>query len=58
MVTMIEGAHVNHVPIMTCGTGLAAIRDFYASHFIPKMPPDTKNQDGSRLAHNQRVADR
>ena len=29
------------VPVMTGGVGHAELRQFYATHFIPKMPPDT-----------------
>ncbi|MDH4408928.1 MAG: hypothetical protein QE273_04860, partial [Verrucomicrobiales bacterium] len=39
MATMIEGGHINHVPTMTGGQGLKAIRDFYTRFFIPQMPP-------------------
>lgn len=57
MTTMIEGAHVNHVPTMTGGTGLAAIRDFYATHFIPKMPPDTETVLVSRTIGETQIVD-
>ena len=40
MATMVEPAHVNHVPTMTGGTGMPAIARFYERHFIPKMPPE------------------
>ena len=40
MATMVEDAYVNHIPVMTGGVGHAALRQFYATHFIPKMPPD------------------
>jgi carboxymethylenebutenolidase len=33
--------HLNHVPVMTGGVGRDEIRTFYATRFIPKMPPDT-----------------
>ena len=38
--TMVEDAYVNHVPVLTGGSGKAELRAFYATHFIPKMPPD------------------
>ena len=38
--TMVDDAYVNHIPVMTGGTGKPALREFYATHFIPKMPPD------------------
>jgi carboxymethylenebutenolidase len=40
LATMVEDAYVNHVPTLTGGSGKAALRDFYAVHFIPRMPPD------------------
>ncbi len=40
LATMVEDAYVNHVPIMTGGFGKAELRQFYSTHFIPKMPPD------------------
>ncbi len=40
LATMVEDAYVNHVPVMTGGSGKAELREFYATHFIPKMPPD------------------
>ncbi len=39
--TMTEDAYVNHIPVMTGGIGKQHLREFYAQHFIPKMPPDT-----------------
>jgi carboxymethylenebutenolidase len=38
--TMVPDAYVNHIPVMTGGLGHAQLRQFYATHFIPKMPPD------------------
>jgi len=38
--TMVEDAYVNHVPVMTGGLGKPELRQFYSTHFIPKMPPD------------------
>jgi carboxymethylenebutenolidase len=37
---MVEDAYVNHVPVLTGGSGKAALRDFYGQDFIPCMPPD------------------
>jgi carboxymethylenebutenolidase len=39
---MVEDAYVNHVPAMTGGVGHAELRQFYATHFIPKMPPNKR----------------
>lgn len=40
--TMVEDAYVNHIPVLTGGSGKRELREFYATHFIPKMPPDTE----------------
>lgn len=57
MATMIEGGHVNHVPTMTGGQGLIAIRDFYTRFFIPQMPPDTKTTPISRTIGQTQIVD-
>ncbi|MBM4099880.1 MAG: hypothetical protein FJ260_08005, partial [Planctomycetes bacterium] len=57
MATMVEPAHVNHVPTMTGGTGFPAISAFYAAHFIPRMPPDTKVTPVSRTIGESRIVD-
>jgi carboxymethylenebutenolidase len=38
--TMVEDAYVDHVPVLTGGSGKAELTEFYSTHFIPKMPPD------------------
>jgi carboxymethylenebutenolidase len=38
--TMVEDAHVDHVPVLTGGSGKAELTEFYSTQFIPKMPPD------------------
>jgi carboxymethylenebutenolidase len=55
--TMVEGAHVNHVPTMTGGTGLAVVRDFYTRFFIPQMPADTTTELVSRTVGTSQVVD-
>ena len=57
MRTMVEPAHVNHVPTMTGGTGFEAIRSFYGAHFIPKMPPDTAVTPVSRTIGETQIVD-
>jgi carboxymethylenebutenolidase len=57
MATMIEGGHINHVPTMTGGQGLKAIRDFYTRFFIPQMPPDTKTTPVSRTIGDTQIVD-
>src|SRR5205814_5751780 len=38
--TMVGDAYVDHVPVLTGGAGQAELRQFYSTHFTPKMPPD------------------
>ncbi len=38
--TMVDDAYVNHIPVMTGGSGKAELRQFYATNFIPRMPAD------------------
>ena len=40
--TMSDDNYVNHVPVMTGGRGRNEMLTFYGSHFIPKMPADTR----------------
>ena len=35
-----DDAYVNHIPVLTGGSGKPELHQFYATHFIPKMPPD------------------
>lgn len=54
--TMVEDAYVNHVPVLTGGSGKAALREFYSKDFIPAMPPDTTLTPISRtIGENQLV---
>ncbi len=57
MATMIEGAHINHIPTMTGGTGLDAIAAFYGTHFIPRIPPDTETVLVSRTVGDNQIVD-
>ena len=41
LATMVEDAYVNHIPVLTGGSGKNALRLFYSRDFIPSMPPDT-----------------
>jgi carboxymethylenebutenolidase len=42
LATMVEDAYVNHIPVLTGGVGKDELREFYSTHFIPQMPPDTE----------------
>jgi carboxymethylenebutenolidase len=55
--TMSARPHLNHVPVMTGGVGRDAIRTFYATRFIPKMPPDAGIELISRTIGRDRIVD-
>jgi len=57
METMVAEPYVNHVPTMTGGVGQKALHDFYATHFIPKLPADTKQKLVSRTIGSNRIVD-
>lgn len=57
MTTMVAEPYVNHVPTMTGGVGQKALHEFYATHFIPKLPADTKLIPVSRTVGENRVVD-
>jgi len=48
LATMVDDAYVNHVPVMTGGSGKAELQQFYSRHFIPRMPPDVAMTPVSR----------
>jgi carboxymethylenebutenolidase len=55
--TMVEDAYVNHIPVMTGGSGKAALREFYGTDFIPAMPPDTTLTPISRTVGKDQLVD-
>lgn len=56
LATMVDDAYVNHIPVMTGGSGKEALRAFYSQDFISHMPPDTKLIPVSRtIGENQLV---
>ena len=57
LATMVEDAYVNHIPVLTGGVGQAALRQFYATHFIPKMPPDMAMTPISRTIGTDQLVD-
>jgi carboxymethylenebutenolidase len=57
LATMVEDAHVNHVPVMTGGCGKDQLRAFYSRDFIPSMPPDTKLTPISRTVGEDQLVD-
>ena len=57
LATMVDDAYVNHVPVLTGGTGKDALRDFYSRDFIPSMPPDTTLTPISRTVGENQLVD-
>jgi carboxymethylenebutenolidase len=57
LATMVDDAYVNHVPVMTGGSGKEALRAFYSQDFIPHMPPDTKLIPISRTVGENQLVD-
>src|SRR5882724_3189335 len=55
--TMVSDAYVNHVPVLTGGVGTDELREFYATRFIPQMPPDTSITPVSRTIGVDRIVD-
>jgi carboxymethylenebutenolidase len=55
--TMTPDAHVNLVPVLTGGVGSEQVREFYAAHFIPKMPPDIEIVPISRTIGSESLVD-
>lgn len=57
LATMVSDAYVDHVPVMTGGRGHDELRRFYATHFIPKMPPDMAMTPVSRTVGADQLVD-
>ena len=57
MATMADAPNVNHVPVLTGGVGRDQVRAFYATHFIPQMPPDLEISPVSRTVGTERIVD-
>ena len=57
MRTMTDEPHVNHVPVMTGGSGRDNVRDFYSKHFIPYQPEDVDLALVSRTVGSDTVVD-
>ena len=57
MTTMIAEPYVNHVPVMTGGTGHGETLRFYKHHFIPTAPKDSALVPISRTTGADRVVD-
>jgi carboxymethylenebutenolidase len=57
LVTMVEDAYVNNIPVMTGGVGKPALREFYSKYFIPQMAPDTELIPISRTIGTDQLVD-
>src|SRR6266550_3626372 len=57
LATMVEGAYVNHIPVLTGGVGKDELREFYSKRFIPQMPPDTEMTPVSRTIGEDQLVD-
>ena len=54
---MVEDAYVNHIPVLTGGSGRDELREFYSKRFIPQMPPDTEMTSVSRTIGEDQIVD-
>ena len=57
LATMAEDAYVNHIPVLTGGSGRDELREFYSKRFIPQMPPDTVMTPVSRTIGEDQIVD-
>jgi carboxymethylenebutenolidase len=57
LATMVEDASVNHIPVLTGGSGQHELREFYSKRFIPQMPPDTEMTPVSQTIGENQIVD-
>src|SRR5437867_286752 len=57
LATMVEDAYVNHIPVLTGGSGRDELGEFYSKRFIPQMPPDTEMTPVSRTIDEDQIVD-
>jgi carboxymethylenebutenolidase len=57
LATMVENAYVNHIPVLSGGSGQEELREFYSKRFIPQMPPDTEMTPVSRTIGEDQIVD-
>ena len=57
LATMVDDAYVNHIPVLTGGSGRDELREFYSRRFIPQMPPDTEMTPVSRTIGEDQLVD-
>ena len=57
LATTVKDAYVNHIPVLTGGSGKPALRAFYSRDFIPCMPPETTRTTVSRTVGENQIVD-
>ena len=57
MATMADESHLLNVPVLSGGEGLAAIKAFYGTYFIPQIPDDFENVLVSRTVGDTQIVD-
>ena len=57
LATMVDDAYVNHIPVLTGGSGRDELHEFYSKRFIPQMPPDTEMTSVSRTIGEDQIVD-
>ena len=57
LATMTENAHVFLIPSGTGGMGKEGVRDFYANHFLPYIPPDVELVTVSETSGQDRLVE-
>ena len=55
--TMAEQPYVLTVPVPNGGVGRDGVRDYYSTHFLPQIPPDTEMTPISRTVGHDRIVD-
>ncbi len=55
--TMTENPYVLAIPCGTGGVGRAGVREFYANHFLPNIPPDFELTSLSQTFGNDRIVE-
>lgn len=57
LVTMVDDAYVNHVPVGTGGRGKEQLRAFYRDVFIPSWPDDLQMEPMNRVVGDSQLVD-
>jgi carboxymethylenebutenolidase len=57
LATMAENPYVLAIPTGTGGTGRNGVREFYADHFLPKIPPDFELTSLSQTFGDDRIVE-